>query len=249
MKNLHFNFIFVCLIALAIANDGLAQGYDTIHGFTLCVSSSPAIDKILNEVTTMADSCPYFSSLQKDYYVLLILTPERCESKVFSQNLTSIYYYKNQLPLKKQAICYYNGHIIHIQDYSGQNLLNKYFTVNGEIIDLIFKKNDNYFEHIIPANLHFDFYYENIDGGFIRDTSEDSYLFEEWCGLNNRMEFNYMVQTGDTWASIAKKMGCTEEQLRKEYIELDMPIPGTVIFLIYTFDNDGNFIGPKRMGY
>ena len=63
------------------------------------------------------------------------------------------------------------------------------------------------------------------------------------------MEFNYMVQTGDTWASIAKKMGCTEEQLRKEYIELDMPIPGTVIFLIYTFDNDGNFIGPKRMGY
>ena len=249
MKKSRFIFLLVCLIALGIANNGLAKGYDTIPGFTLCVSSSPAIDKILDEVTAMADSCPYFSSLQKDYYVLLILTPERCESKVFSQNLTSIYYYKNQLPLKKQAICYYNGHIIHIQDYSEQNLLNKYFIVNGEIIDLRFKKNDNYFEHIIPANLHFDFYYENVDGSFIRDTSEDSYLFEEWCGLNDRIEFNYMVQTGDTWASIAKKIGCTEEQLRKEFIELDMPIPGTVIFLIYTFDSDGHFIGPKRIGY
>lgn len=45
------------------------------------------------------------------------------------------------------------------------------------------------------------------------------------------------------------RMGCTEEQLRKYFIELDMPRPGTVIFLIYTFYSDGHFIGPKRIGY
>ncbi len=247
MKKIRFNLVLVCLMVWGTTNNSFAQEYDTIRGFSLCISNSHAIDKILDDITTMADGCPYFSSLHKDYYIFLALNQERCESKVFSQNLTSIYYYKNCLPQENQAICYYNGHVVHIQDYSGQNLLNRYFTGDGEIIDLIFKKNDNYFEHIIPANHHFNFFYENVDGDFKRDTSEDAFSFEEWCGLNNRMEFNYMVQSGDTWTSIAKKMGCTEDQLRKEFNELDMPIPGTVIFLIYTFDKDGHFIGPKRI--
>ncbi|MBQ7489793.1 MAG: LysM peptidoglycan-binding domain-containing protein [Bacteroidales bacterium] len=236
--------LILLLNYLVLTSHCYSQSIDTIRNFQLYATSNTEMLMLLEEVTNTADNCPYFFALDKKYYVSLGLDTNHCSASILPQNVTSIYFAQNDPSLKKMGVCIYNNHVIHIQDYSDNNSINAYFWDKDSMVNLYFETNENYFDHAIPYNRYLYFSYDIKNGKFERNNQDD-----DMCEINERVEFDYMVKEDDTWASIAKKCGCSEQNLREEYPEFENPVKGMLLFVIYRFDENGNFIGVKRPYY
>ena len=236
--------LILLLNYLFITSHCYSHSIDTIRNFPLYTTSNTEMVMLLEEITNEADNCPYFFALNKKYYVSLGLNTNHCSASILPQNVTSIYFAQNDPSQKKSGICIYNNHVIYIQDYSDNNSINTYFSDKDSIVDLYFETNENYCDHLIPYNRYLYFSYDIENGKFERNANSD----DELC-INKRIEFDYMVKEGDSWATIAEKCGCSEKNLREEYPEFEKPVKGMFLFVIYKFDFNGNFIGVKRPCY
>ena len=99
-------------------------------------------------------------------------------------------------------------------------------------------KTYNILETQTPFDYFCDLRFQYNDDLLINN--EDRECENPW---HKRRYFQYLVQNGDTWETIAAKCGCTMEALQKECSEYEHPIPGLVLCLRYIFDNDDNFQG------
>lgn len=232
-----FNFVFF--------NHDVCSQTDTLENFMLYEVSNDEMDSVLIDVVNMANDCPFFSVLKKKYYVTLcFLESDLLIVRILPQNATTICNYRNHEGLKCDGVCFFDNQIFYIQDFNHTNELNNYFVEKDTLVDLCFDRNENFFDHIYPANVYVETSYIAKNGGFLKD---DDYVdTEAQCGLNNRIEFDYIVKHGDTWESIATKCYCDEKKLREEYPEYEYPIPGFMITVKYIFDKDGNFQGVRR---
>ena len=218
---------------------------DTLENFMLYEASNDAMRSILQDAVNMADDCPFFSVLKKKYYVTLRFSNSDVLSvMIFPHNVTTISMDRNYENLQCDGVCFFDNQIFYIQDFSHTNKLKNYFVQKDTFVNLYFDRSENFLDHIYPANVYIETSYIAQKGGFIKN--EDDVDIEARCGLNNRIEFDYIVKHGDTWESIARKCYCDEKNLREEYPEYEDPIPGFMITVSYIFDKYGNFLGVKR---
>lgn len=223
-----------------------AQPVDTIKDFKLYTVHNSKMQMIMDEIVDIANSCPYFSIMKKQYFIYMQIDTSTCSCWILPQNLTNIYFFRTDPYFQDEAVCIYRNQIFYIQDFSNTKLAkNFYFNDQDTVIDIYFQHNENISEHIFPPNNFAEIFYQIKDGVFIRDIDdEDS---ESFCNLNGRGEFIYQVRIGDTWETIAEKCACSAEQLMREFPEFNTPVPGVILIVNYQYDNNGIFIGMKRL--
>lgn len=229
--------VFIVLFVFSSKN-GVAQEIDTLRGLDLYAVSSISMQNVFDDIITLADECPYFSSRNKEYYISLLLDSNNFQIMVFPLNANTIVYFTKNAYVSSTGVCFYKNRTIVISDYSNNQTLNNFFSSCDTIIDLMFESNENIFDMAFPANTQYEIFYSYDNDTIIRKSEIGEE--EAWCGGGDRNSFEYLVRKGDTWESIAKKCGCNEHDLRNEFPELDFPIPGVFIFVYYIYDERSN---------
>lgn len=245
MKQVFYIIPFSLMFFLVLIHGNVFSQKDTIKNFECYEISEKQMQIVFKDILTLVDECPFFSKLKKNFYVTLYFLREgELVVQIFPQNVTTISNYRYYYGMKCDGVCFFDNQIFYIQDFSDTKEITKYFMKKDTVVDLYFEKNENYFDHNYPVNVYVETLYIATEEGFIRDDEIED--FEARCGLNNRIGFDYIVQYGDTWKTIATKCFCDEKNLREEYPEFEQPIPGFLIKVKYIFDEKGNFHGVKR---
>lgn len=215
----------------------VAEELDTLKQFSLYTVSSASMQKVFDEIIDLAEECPYFYSLNKEYYLSVALDSNEFTLDVFPLNVNSIIRSTNNNYVSSFGVCFYKKKLIVVCDYSKIQTIDTFFVSMDTVVDLVFESNDNLFDLVFPTNSQIRTYYSFENGTIMQQF--DIGDVDAWCGGNDRNMFEYVVRKGDTWKSIAKKCGSTETELRQEFPEFDAPIPGFFIILFYILDESG----------
>lgn len=240
MKNLLRILLFYILF-IGMLNNVYTQRVDTIKQFHFYSVSDSKMRGLLQDIINLSDNCPSFTAHHKKYFVYLSIQSNYIFCNVYPQNLTTIYHLKTNPYVVRDGVCFYQNHPIYMQDFSDTQFLETYFTNNDSIIDILFDSNENFFDHILRPNGIVSTFYNINNGEFVQAEVDEDEMSER-CGLNNRIEFDYMVKEGDTWESIAEKCGCDVENLKQEYPNFATPVPGVVLFMFYIYDESRKFV-------
>ena len=232
---------YVIILILAIINHSVsAQEIDTIYHFHKYEVTNPSMQYVLDKAIDTASSCPYFKLLNKKFYIIVDIDSNECSFRIYPHNVSMICFYKYDMKEfhVKDGLCYYKGCYIYLLDHTSDSVMEKFFSATNSIVDMFLDKTYNILETQTPFDYFFFLCFQYNDDLLINN--EDRECENPW---HKRRYFQYLVQNGDTWETIAAKCGCTMEALQKECSEYEHPIPGLVLCLRYIFDNDDNFQG------
>lgn len=126
-----------------------------------------------------------------------------------------------------RGICFYKKHNILISSkINGE--IDIFFHSTNQIKKLYYKNSENILDH--SGLYRFSNFYEITNGKFNID--DDDQLSEFYS-----FEFYYMIKKGDTWVDISKILKCKVEDLIKEFPEMETPLEGYLLKIVYTFEN------------
>lgn len=240
-------YFFVSLVLLFSIPYCFSQTQDTINDFSEYIVSNVYMEHTLDSAITVASNCSYFKQLNKRFYIIVDLYTNSFSFRIYPHNVTTIclYKYYGKDVRKRDGICCYKNCYVYLVEHDDNSVLNMFFKSTGSNVDIFLDKSDNIVEQSNPFLYFFkmDFLVENstiIPKGRNEDEDGDDY---DW---RKRHLFEYMVQNGDTWQTIASKCGCSLENLKNEYVEYNKPIPGLLLIVRYVFDENDNFQGVIR---
>lgn len=233
-----------CLFHIVFIQNSFSQEVDTLFGFDEYVVHSAEMESILYEVVSLAKSNPFFRTTNNKFIVLLCLESKACTFAICPQNATTLYFYRSSPGVAKNGVCYFEGQMFFIQNYSTDSSFDTFFARTDNAIDVIVNHSENVYDHIIPINRCMELSYLISDGKLIRNEKDENP--KDWCGFNDRWHFVYLIKKDDSWESIAVKCGCKENDLKQCYPEYSSPPSGFLIDVEYVFDEFGGFHGIRR---
>lgn len=239
-----FHFCFFIAI-LFVFHSSFAQIKDTLNDFPCYIVTNSSMQVALDSAISTANACPYFKSLNKKFYIIVDLDTNMCSFRIYPHNVTTICLYKYNWREfhKREGLCFYKGCYLYLLEHNSNFMMNVFFKYTGSSIDMILDKSDNIVEQSDPF-----LYFFRMDFS-IKNKSLVRKWRDETDDYNWRMHhtFEYLVQNGDTWHTIAAKCGCSVEDLKKEFFEYEKPIPGLLLIVKYVFDENDCFQGIRRL--
>ena len=232
--------VFMTLLMLSVTNYLTADNItkDSVLRYDI---SSPSMESILQKISVEANTCKYFSLLDRTFYYRIRFMKFDSASAVshFSieivpSNATQVFLdLFGQAEVFNTGICYYNNHLVTLisQDTTSLGL---FFISSGVYEKPLFDNSENVADHFLHTCIHTQvFCSSNGDDISIEEPFETNHC-------DDKCEFLYFVKPEDTWSTIAKSAGNLnlEKELRHWYEEYERPIPGTIIYFLYLFEEE-----------
>lgn len=197
------------------------------------IEMKKAIDSLISETK----SCTYYK-LHPYLISICIYDSSKFNINSVPYSTTVIHNRRIDPRTKEEGICIYNNQTIFIESYE-INQIKFFFETKNKKKKFCYKNSENLLDQLPFATLTFSNTYQ-IDSGKLVLTDSDreystGYIFE-YC---------YIIKKGDTWIDISKKIKCNVEDLKKEFAEMNTPLVGYILMVVYKFEN-GKLTGISR---